>query len=145
MKTYLKYLEPEEIIKRLKNGEIIRNDEDGDIIKYYDGVIYSVYEDGTCGINEFFTTDLCLSYYFETDEKPKEKTEEHFEIKGRGLYKTRDGRKAFVSNIYIDDDGDDEVLGIIDGEEELMCWELDGFRMDRKKPNEVDIISKWED
>lgn len=142
MKKYLKYLEPEEIIKRLKNGEIIRNNEDGDIIKYYDGIIYSVYEDGTYGINEFFTTDLCLTYYFETDEKPKEKTEENFEIKRRGLYKTRDDRKAFVSQIDTDDD---YVLGIIDGEEELMRWELDGVRLDRTKPNEADIISKWED
>ena len=130
MKTYIKDLTPEEIIKRLKNGEVFKSRLRSDEIKLVDGVLFMKKEDGSVIINPRFeiTSDL----YFETEEP--------FEIKEAGFYKTRDGRKVFVSKIY-----DDCIIGLIDGEEELQNWNLNGFVFNDKREENQDIISKWED
>lgn len=137
MKTYLKDLTPEEIIKRLKNGEIIKSEEDDDIIiRYYDGVIYSSSKRfGGYKINVSFVTDAACKYYFETEEP--------FEIKETGLYKTRDGRKVFVSHIG-DSDNTYNVSGIILNDYLSKNWTIKG-RINTGYKGHEDIISKWED
>lgn len=130
MKTYLKDLKPEEIIKRFKKGEVSKSILNSNITKLVDGVLFMKKGDGSIIVNPRFeiTSDL----YFETEEP--------FEIKETGLYRTRDGRKAFVSKIY-----DVYALGLIMDDEEFVEWCLDGFIFDDKREDNQDIISKWED
>ena len=66
---------------------------------------------------------------------------EHFEVTHTGLYKTRNGRKVFVS--FIKKDG---CIGVIEGEEEITFWDRRGLYLywdDEELP--VDIVSEWED
>ena len=132
MKLYLKDLTPEEIIKRLKNGEIIKSEEDGDIIKYYDGVICRAYKDGGFTINAGFTNDNICGYCFETEE-PLTFEEGKF-------YKTREGKKAYISRITTT-----RFYGIITGKTSLDTWNLKGMHWCDKYPHKNDLISKWED
>ena len=140
MKTYLKDLTPEEIIKRLKNGEILHPVNPDFYIKMIDGVLCEFYNNELKFINvqvgSVYRPDSNEGYdfYFETEEP--------FEIKEAGLYKTRDGRKVFVSCII---DGDFPVVrGIIQGEEKTTSWYLSG-EYEQCFKNDEDIISKWED
>ena len=133
MKTYLKDLTPEEIIKRLKNGEIIENEEGDDtIIKYYDGVICRVYEDGSYEINVSFTTDAACVYYFETEEP--------LTFEQGKFYKTREGKKAYISKITTT-----YIYGIITGKTSMDTWHLNGMRWHNGDKHKNDLISKWED
>lgn len=72
----------------------------------------------------------------------KKTIEEQFEIKETGLYKTRDGRRAFVA--YIEDVGPYPVKGKIEGTSEEFSWTRKGYNIDNEIYN-TDIISKWED
>lgn len=134
MKTYLKDLTLEEIIKRLKNGEIIKTEEDRDdiCIKYYDGVICRAYKDGSFTINAGFTNDIACEYYFETEE-PLTFEEGKF-------YKTREGKKAYISRITTR-----YFYGIITGKTSLDTWNLKGMHWCDNSPHKNDLISKWED
>lgn len=129
-KTYLNTLTPEEIIKRLKNGEIVKRKtvHDNEIIyKMIDGII--VREDEGCTtLNSFIAID---DQYFE-EKRP-------FMITKTGVYKTRDGRKAYVCNI--DDNGD--CTFVIEGESRLYYSTKQGSTSDQE--TEMDIVSEWED
>ena len=132
MKTYLKDLTPEEIIKRLKNGESVKVDcydcEDRIIyIKMIDGIICRFFDDGDIMIGTGFGIENC---YFET--------EEHFEIKETGLYVTRDGIEAYISKI-----DKDYVYGVINNNNLMNIWHKNGM-LDLGEENDLDIISKWE-
>lgn len=132
MKTYLKGLTPEEIIKRLKNGEIIKFDGNNAVyIKMIDGIICRFYGDFYFIINGGFDND---GFYFETEEP--------FEIKEAGLYKTRDGKKVFVS--CITNECLQPVTGVIQGENNTTSWYLSG-EYEQADESPYDIISKWED
>jgi hypothetical protein len=134
MKTYLKDLTPEEIIKRLKNGEVIKMKHNKVYIKMIDGIMVRFYPSYKPDINT--TINLNDStFYFETEEP--------FEIKETGLYKTRDGRKAFVSRIG-DSDNTYNVSGIILNDYSSNTWTIEGRINTGYKDNE-DIIGKWED
>lgn len=65
-----------------------------------------------------------------------EQSKEPFEIKEPGIYKTRDGRKVFISivNKY--------AYGIFEYGAELKDWYLNGYWGDDPQPE--DIVSKWE-
>ena len=132
MKTYIKDLTPEEIIKRLKNGEIIKFDCDNTFhIKMIDGIICRIYENYFI-INGGFDND---GFYFETEEP--------LTFEQGKFYKTRDGKKAFVS--FIAGDGRKyPVSGIICGEALTSAWETNG-RIITDNQSDQDIISKWED
>lgn len=133
MKTYLKDLTAEEIIKRLKNGEFLQNPFGG-YYKMVDGIICKFLPNGNTVIAECLSSQMNGDCYFETEEP--------FEIKETGLYKTRDGRKAFVSCII---NGDFPLVrGIIQGEDVITSWSLSGEYEQCDKYDE-DIISKWED
>ena len=131
MKTYLKDLTLEEIIKRLKNGEIVKVENSKEYFKMIDGVVCRFFDYGNIGISSVLFTEPD-DVYFETEEP--------FEIKEAGLYKTRDGRKVFVSKIY-----DDYILGLVDGDKELMSWNLNGFVFNDEREDNQNIIGKWED
>lgn len=133
MKTYLKDLTTEEVIKRLKNGEFLQNPFGG-YYKMVDGIICKFLPSGNTVIADCLSSQINGDCYFETEEP--------FEIKEAGLYKTRDGRKVFVSCII---NGDIPLVrGIIQDEEHITSWYLSGEYEQCFKNNE-DIISKWED
>lgn len=134
-KIYLNTLKDEEVIKRLKNGEVIHIEKNSYKIKMIDGMIVEKLEDCTVfGIS--FTVDSTNDFYFEEEEP--------FEITQLGFYKTRDGRKAYIS--YIDKNIVDRenVFGIIEGEPSPRRWFKYG-RYDTNEKTKYDIIDKWED
>lgn len=135
MKTYLKDLTLEEIIKRLKNEEVIYFDLAKQVhIKMIDGIICKFFGAKDVEINHFFSmTDS--SYYFETEEP--------FEIKETGLYKTRSGRKVFVSDISKKPNRIYKISGIIEGDALSSNWPVYGSETMGVVSN--DIISKWEE
>lgn len=136
MKTYLKNLTPEEIIKRLKNGEIIKFDEDKTFhIKVIDGIICRIVDKNNFVINAVFDNE---NFYFETEEP--------FKIKKIGLYKTRGGRKVFVSDISVNTDRTYKISGIIEGDTLSSNWTVYGSAVESGDYESADdIISKWED
>lgn len=141
MKTYLKDLTIEEIIKRLKNGEVIKIEYNKGYYKMIDGIICRFYEDGDVGVGDMFY------------KKPKDayfETEEPFEIKETGFYKTRDGSKVYISWIkYYNDNGmcssSDEFVcyGIFENGDNVFTWNI--FGKSNSNSDKLDIISKWED
>ena len=129
MRTYLKNLTLEEIITRLKKGEIIKVRNSEIYTRMVDNIIVRFFPKNKPYINPAIDLNND-NFYFE----------ERFKIKETGFYKTRDGRKVFVSKIY-----DDCIIGLIDGDEELMNWNLNGFVFDDEREDNQDIIGKWED
>ena len=68
--------------------------------------------------------------------------EEPFEITHTGIYKTRNGREAFVGTI--DNDTLYPIKGFIAGNKDITCWAKNGKNWD--SDNEADdIVSKKED
>lgn len=133
MKTYLKDLTPEEITQRLKNGEVVKMEHSASYIKMIDGIMVRFYPLHKPYINAPINLDND-DFYFETEE-PLTFEEGKF-------YKTRDGRKVFVSCII---NGDFPLVrGVIQGEECITSWYLSG-EYEQCFKNDVDIISKWED
>ncbi len=130
MKTYLKNLTPEEIIKRLKNGETPKSRLRSDEIKLVDGVLFMKKEDGSVIINPRFeiTSDL----YFETEEP--------LTFEQGKFYKTREGKKAYISRITTT-----YIYGIITGKTSLDTWNLEGMHWYKESPHKNDLISKWEE
>lgn len=132
MKTYLKDLKFEEIIKRLKNGEVVHGDGSW-IYKMIDGIICAFWCKESY-IGAMIDLDAESESYFETEEP--------FEIKETGLYKTRDGKRAFVS--YINEDVKYCIIGIVEGENAFLTWTVDGsYHIGEENPE--DIVSKWEE
>lgn len=129
-KIYLKTLTSEEIIKRLKDGEIVKR-QLGDnelIFKMIDGIIV-MEEAGQRTIGEAIYVDEIEDYYVEEEEK--------FEIKEIGVYKTRNGRKVFISKVEW------YAFGVIEGTTEIHDWYVSGQYASCKQ-HEMDIVSKWE-
>lgn len=134
-KTYLNTLKPEEVIKRLKDGDVIHKDNSSVIIKFIDGV--TVKEHGTIIIyNYMITIDEINDYYFEEEEK--------FEITETGIYKTREGKKAFVYEI---DEGDDDIYHvyyIVENDGRTFSVTKQG-RVNKYNTSPNDLVSKWKE
>lgn len=132
MKTYLKDLTPEEIIRRLKNGEVPKSPLSREIIKLVDGVLFMKKEDGSIIVNPRFeiTSDL----YFETEEP--------FEIKETGFYRTRVGAKVYVNSI--DENRKKVIGGVIEWADKYYYWDRNGVYCSGRE-DAKDIISKWEE
>ena len=116
-KIYLNTLTPEEIIKSLKNGEVIKTP-NGEL-KIIDGILTKLYYDGDFTIN--------IDFYVDPESKNENsyfEEQEEFKIEKTGLYKTRNGKTAFVSFI-----GEEDIYGMVDGFEAEFCWHKDGFRL----------------
>lgn len=131
MKTYLKNLTPEEIIKRLKNGEVVKVDNIKSYYKMIDGVICKFYKDGDVGVGEMFYKNP-KDIYFETKEP--------LTFEQGKFYKTRDGKKAYISSITTT-----YIYGIITGKTSMDTWHLNGMHWHNGDKHKNDIISKWED
>lgn len=130
MRTYLKDLTPEEVIQRLKNGEIIKFDNNKTFhIKMIDGIICRIYDGNNFMINGGFDND---SFYFETEES--------LTFEEGKFYKTREGKKAYISRKTTT-----RFYGIITGKTSLDTWNLEGMHWYDKSPHKNDLISKWEE
>lgn len=112
-KIYLNTLKMEEIIKRLKDGEVVHTDgEDVNTYKMIDGILFSF-----CN-SEYKILGACFNianeyYYFEEPEE--------FKITETGVYKTKDGRRAFICQVK-----EHAVFGVIEGTFALIRWNPDG-------------------
>lgn len=62
-----------------------------------------------------------------------------FKITHTGLYKTRDGRMAFVSGVK-----SNTCMGIVEAEEESRVWFKSGKLWDNEE-HPVDIVSEWKE
>ncbi len=134
MREYLNNLPTKEIIERLLAGKIAKNDL-GRTLYAINGVL--------CGSipNEKTVIGACVgvsdfeNLYFEEPEKLK--------IEVGKCYKTRDGRKAFISSI--NNDSEFPFRGIIIGFDSTDKWLENGKFNVYQSENDLDLISEWSD
>lgn len=130
-KVYLKDLQPDEVIRRLRAGEVVKDEKSKEIIKMIEGILSNVSPFGNIRLN-IILNPLCPDYYFEEPEELK--------LEVGKCYRTRDGRKAFISNIY----EDKSCLGVISGEKKFYQWHDNGKFLGELE-NNTDLISEWSD
>lgn len=131
MKTYLKDLTPDEVIRKLKAGEVVNFESSKEKIKIIDGIISGFYPNGDTMLNvSLDLTDDIL--YFETPDELK--------IEVGKCYRTRDGRKAFISYYEA---STDKYYGIIYGENLMRSWNPNGECL--TVCENKDLISEWSD
>lgn len=133
MKTYLKDLAPAEVIQRLQTGEEVKNDATSIIYKIVDGILCGIWPDREIEYNTTLTVCVNSNFYFETPDELK--------LEVGKCYKTRDGRKAFISYY---DKNDNEYHGCINGKAGDMCWCENGLWYENEE-NDPDLISEWSD
>lgn len=127
-KIYLNTLKTEEIIKRLKAGEVIKIDGDQLFeIKCIDGVVCS-FDGPAKRINTSVVIDDHDDFYFEGADDP-------FKITETGVYKTKDGRRAFICEVR-----EHIVFGMIEGISALIRWSPDGMAYMEDVKDEKDYI-----
>lgn len=129
---FLKFLTLAEIYDKLSRGGVIGFGDKYRKIKVEKGTIHIINGDGSS-----YDTKIPLDkeFYFEC---------EPFQIKETGVYKTRDGKKAFVS--FIKHIGENNYpCGVIDGDDYKFEWKENGYYSIEGEPTEYDIIGKWED
>lgn len=131
MKTYLKDLAPEEVIRRLKAGEVVKHEKGNYEKKWIDGIICTIFNSGGFIVNDFLREDE--SAYFETPDELK--------LEVGKCYKTRDGRKAFV---FFYDEDENEYYVCVQGINDVMYFNGDGS-MDVDQEHDLDLISEWSD
>lgn len=125
MEKFVCKMKPEEVAKLLQEGKIIKDLTSDAEYRLVNGLLYN--SDTRCLSNSLFLDDDDL--YFEIEEP--------FQIKETGLYKTRAGRKVFVSYI------DRCVIGVLENDCWIRNWEING-NYDDKDKTEFDIVSKWD-
>ena len=131
-KVYLKDLQLDEVIRRLKSGEILKNEQSKSQIKYIDGVLCRICENGTIEYNTNFWT-CNIAHYFEEPEELK--------LEVGKPYKTKSGEKAFITdfNKYTR-----KYRGVIVGiNEEFFSWQVQGI-LDGTD-HAYDIVAEWGD
>ena len=128
-RVYLKDLPIDEVIRRLKAGKILKNEQNKGQIKYINGVLCKICENGTIEYNTNFWTCNVVHYF----EEPEE-----LKLEVGKCYRTRDGRKAFISVV-----NDMYACGIIEGNSVVTTWGHNGV-CDNDDDGE-DIISEWSD
>ena len=133
MKTYLKDLTPEEIIKRLQAGEVVNFEEYSTKIKMIEGVLSSVFQDGTIRLN--VSLDLFDERcYFETPDELK--------LEVGKCYRTKDGRKAFISSY---NSSTKYFKGAVIDFLNLAVWTENGMYLYASEESGLDLISEWSD
>lgn len=130
MKTYLKDLTPEEVIRRFKAGEVAKNSLNQEVF-IIDGVFCERVKDNKFNIN--ISLFHCENFYFETPDELKPEV-------GK-CYKTRDGRKAFISYVAKDDE---MCFGCIQDDNTVTSWHKNGSFFAEEIDN-LDLISEWSD
>lgn len=132
-RVYLKDLQPDEVIRRLKSGEVVKHIRGNYEKKLIDGVICTIFNKKGHIINDCITSDE--SAYFEEPEELK------FELGTR--YKTRDGHCAIFH--YIDKNNNVfPCKFVIVGENYFYATDKDG-RCYKDTENRLDIVSEWSD
>lgn len=132
MKTYLKDLTPEEVIRRLKAGEVLR-DEERVSTKLVEGMLFTYYDNRIILNSSVFIDDVAKeNLYFETPDELK--------LEVGKCYKTRDGRKAFV---YLE--VGDYFRGVVEGDDKIYVWDGKGQYSNRAMECRLDLISEWSD
>lgn len=129
---YLRFLTLKEICDKLSRGGIISFGDGYRKIKVEKGTIHIIFGDDS---NYDTRIPLDKEFYFEC---------EPFQIKETGIYKTRSGKKAFVSFIKINGENN-YPCGVIDGDDSMFEWKENGYYSIEGEPTEYDIIGKWED
>lgn len=132
MKLYLKDMTIKEIATKLINGEVIYDDKNSNIsYKLDNDVIYEFYNGRSKAL--FNINEILIGLHF--------KIKDEFKITKSGLYRTKDGRKVFISCLQ-----NDIAYGIVECFAVSDEWNLDGtFIGDGVKDSVYDIISEWED
>ena len=138
MKTYLKDLTPEEVIRRLKAGEVVKCETDEcepmeGQYKMIDGVICGFFEDGDILYGSGISVSQDNGFYFETPDELK--------LEVGKCYKTRDGRKSFVSF----KNSDAYFRGTVVGDFEYISWQENGKHDYSTNGHPLDLISEWSD
>lgn len=133
MKTYLKDLTPDEVIRRLKAGESIKYDTSDAETKYCDGILLTIRHDGGYTINVQIRSCLNRVAYFETPDELK--------LEVGKCYKTRDGRKAFITIV----NENDLVSGVIENDNSIIHWHKDGVHTRTEKEHDLDVVAEWSD
>lgn len=125
-KIFLKDLTLKEIIKRLRKGEVIKNNYIGALLYVVNGEILSKDDKGI----------ITICPYFEEEEP--------FEITETGVYRTRDGKRAYVYEV--DESVYDKfpVCYILEKEGKPHSTTKQG-RFIAGKESPYDIVAKWED
>ena len=132
-KVYLKDLQPDEVIRRLKAGEVAKHTKGNYKKKLIDGFICTIFNSGRFVVNDYLVNDE--SAYFEEPEKLK--------LEVGKCYRTRDGRKAFISSI--NNDSEFPFRGIIIGFDSTAVWLENGKFNVYQSENDLDLISEWSD
>lgn len=133
MKKYLKDLELKDIIENLKKGFQIKNDVDNCKFFMVDNIICFLDFEGDKFINSGIPCSEDI-WYFEIEEQ--------FEIKQTGLYKLRNGKRAFVNCL----NDITEATGVVENIFEDFIWNKDGtIKGNAYYKKEFDIISKCEE
>lgn len=137
MKTYLKDLTPAEVIRRFKDGEVVKceTDEREQIegqYKMIDGIICGFFEDGDIFYGSGISVSQDNGFYFETPDELK--------LEVGKCYKTRDGRKAFVSFKT-----KDCFCGAVAESPDFFDWSENGKYMYKENELGYDLISEWSD
>lgn len=131
MKIPLKDLTADEVIKRLRAGEVIKGDKSDISYKMINDILCEIREDGRIFYNVGFYSNE--EFYFEVPNK--------IELNVGATYKTRDGRKAFISFYY--PYSAYPYKGIIEGESCAVTWDCNGLYDLKESPK--DIVGKWSD
>lgn len=130
-KVYLNTLKPEEVIKRLKNGEFVKCESSDKVFYMIDGILVNEDSEKTITVCPCFEVSEQVDYLYFEEEEP-------FEITQTGFYRTRDGRKVYVSDV------ENYAYGVVDGERRIRNWSLEG-RWAVTSLDDIDIVAKWED
>lgn len=75
MKTYLKDLSPEEVIRRLKAGEVVKCEKTNFVYKVIDDLPCIIYDDGEVVYNASLTICKNGPFYFDTPTNSSLKSE----------------------------------------------------------------------
>lgn len=133
-KVYLKDLQPDEIIRRLKAGEVFKEEKGNYEKKLIDGIICTIYANNKYIINDYLISNDETSYFEEQEE---------LKLEVGKCYKTRDGRKAFIASK--NNNSDYPFWGIIEGYTKGEIWQENGKYGALWKENRLDLISEWSD
>lgn len=126
------YLEtPEAVIKALKEGKEVR-DKYGSICKLVNGIIISK-------LNDFFE----IGKPIRSVNKPYISEEEPFKIEVGKFYKTRDGRKAWITEYR---DTEDVFPFLVAAQKELALYSVtkEG-RLYSEGISGIDLVAPWEE
>ena len=123
-----------------KGGKVCRGDQRRDADKIISGK-YICLKNG-----EFVYDDNEDSYVvfdesvFADDWEVYEEPKKAINIRKTTVYKTRDGRKAFIGGLHYG-----IAWGLIENNTSITMWDIKTGKVFSDKESEVDIVSEWED